>query len=294
MTATWKKLRRKAYMAFARHVAKRLPYSETGDKLAYWHGFFVQHDRWPGTRMLFNDVLYRIKSGPEITSPERTFTSDKELVKTYISGVVGDRYNVPTLAVLRTAEDIEKFDFPRPCVIKPTHGCGGVTVLGASSAPDRAALTSQLSDNYYFVARERNYKALKGKLIVEPLLFDGQDVNDYKVFCWRGKAKCILFVNDRSRSFFRHLLDLDWNLLPVPLEPLDVDKPVPPRPRALEEMIEVAEKLSRPFDFVRVDFYLDGDRILVGELTHCHQGANERFRSFEDEQRLSDIIWGPD
>ncbi|WP_372570468.1 ATP-grasp fold amidoligase family protein [Ruegeria jejuensis] len=292
MSDFWKKLRKEAYMTFARPVAKRLPNTDWGDRAAYRHGFYTRHGRWPGNRMLFNDVLFRIKSGPEIVSPERTFTSDKEFVKTYVAGIAGNAYNVPTLAILRTAEDVETFDVPEPCVIKPTHGCGSVTILKDGAEPDRAALANQLTENYYFVARERNYRQLKGKLIVEPLLFAGQDVNDYKVFCWKGQARCILYVNDRNRSFYRHLFDTDWNLLPVELSPFDMKRPIPPRPKALEEMLSVAEQLSKPFGFVRVDFYLDQDRVLVGEITHCHQGGNEKFRSLQDEMALSRLIWG--
>lgn len=279
-------------MAVGRPISKLLPYSSWGDKAAYYHSFYSRHDRWPTSKMLFNDVLFRIKSGREIVRPERVFTTDKEFAKLYITGAVGEQFTVETLAVLRSWDDIDNYEYPKPCVVKPAHGCGNVTILKEGDEPNRAALKEHLDENYYPVARERNYKELKGKLIVEPLLFGGEQVDDYKVFCWRGKAKCILFVNDRNNSLFRHFFDRDWNLLPVEVEPFDVQKPVPACPSALGEMLEVAEKLSKPFDFVRVDFYLDQDRVLVGEITHCHQGANEKFRTLEDEEKLSRVIWG--
>lgn len=287
-----KTLGRRLYMEFARPIAKHLPLNRWGDRLTCLHGFYTQHHRWPTRRMLFNDVLYRIKSGPEIESPERMFTSDKEFVKTYIAGTVGAQYNVPTLAVLRHPSDVQEAVFDCACVIKPTHGCGGVTIVQPGETVDRAALAAQLDESYYPVARERNYRLLKGKLIVEPLLFAGQDVHDYKVFCWNGQARCILYVNDRNRSFYRLLFDLDWNRLPIDLMPFNVEKPVPERPAVLAEMLSVAEALSKPFGFVRIDFYIDNDRLLVGEITHCHQGANEQFGSIEQEQALSDHIWG--
>lgn len=287
-----KNWRRKLYMELSRPFAKHFPFNRWGDRLAYRHGFFTQHDRWPGSEMLFNDVLYRIKSGPEIESPERIFTSDKEFVKTYIAGTVGERYNVPTLAVLRNSQDVRNAVFDQASVIKPAHGCGQVTFVHPGDRMDRDALTAQLDENYYYVARERNYRLLKGKLIVEPLLFEGQDVHDFKVFCWNGEPRCILYVNDRNQCFYRLLFDCDWSPLPVELSPFDIDKPLPERPKVLSEMLSVAASLSRPFDFVRVDFYIDNDRLLVGEITHCHQGANEQFASLEQEQALSDHIWG--
>ncbi len=241
--------------------------------------------------MLFNDVLYRIKSGPEIESPERMFTSDKEFVKTYIEGTVGAKYNVPTLAILRSPQDVQAAVFERACVIKPAHGCGQVTFVRPGEEIDRDTLTKQLGENYYDVVRERNYRRLKGKLIVEPLLFEGQDVHDFKVFCWNGEPRCILYVNDRNRFYYRLLFDCNWLPLPVELSPFGIEKPLPDPPKVLPEMLSVAARLSRPFSFVRIDFYIDDDKLLVGEITHCHQGANEQFASIKQEQMLSDHIW---
>ena len=54
-----------------------------------------------------------------------------------------------------------------------------------------------------------------------------------------------------------------------------------PRPKFLDEMIAVAEKLAAPFDFVRVDFYetTDGE-LKFGELTFSPTAGN--------------IEWAPD
>lgn len=287
-----KTLARRLYMELTRQPVKYLPFNRWGDRLSYLHAFYVQHHRWPTRRFLFNDVLYQIKSGPEIESPERMFTSDKEFVKAYIAGTVGEQYNVPTLGVLRTEDDIQNAVFDQPCIIKPTHGSGGVTFVHPDETVDRDALCSHLKQDFYPVFRERNYRLLKRKLIVEPILFQGQNVNDYKVFCWNGDARCILYVNDRNRAFYRLMFDRDWNSLPIDLSPFDVDKPVPDRPLVLEEMLSVAETLAKPFGLVRVDFYIENNRLLVGEITHCHQGANEQFKSLEQERLLSDVIFG--
>ena len=41
----------------------------------------------------------------------------------------------------------------------------------------------------------------------------------------------------------------------------------PEKPENFEKMIEIAEKLSEPFPFVRVDLYNQNGRIIFGELT---------------------------
>ena len=39
------------------------------------------------------------------------------------------------------------------------------------------------------------------------------------------------------------------------------------KPKNLNKMIEIAEKLSKNFPFVRVDFYNDNGKIIFGEMT---------------------------
>ena len=41
----------------------------------------------------------------------------------------------------------------------------------------------------------------------------------------------------------------------------------PPRSAYLEKMFHYARILSKPFPFVRVDFYMENDRPLIGEMT---------------------------
>jgi len=68
--------------------------------------------------------------------------------------------------------------------------------------------------------------------------------------------------------------------------------PAPPRPDCLPELLDVAERLSARFDFVRVDFYIDEGWIYAGEITHCSMSAAEQFGSLEEEAHLSKVIFG--
>ena len=52
------------------------------------------------------------------------------------------------------------------------------------------------------------------------------------------------------------------------------------------------EKIAQHFDLVRVDLYRRGDKIYVGELTHCHNQAHGRFETIEQEEAFSRILFG--
>jgi hypothetical protein len=51
---------------------------------------------------------------------------------------------------------------------------------------------------------------------------------------------------------------------------------VPP-PRHLDRMLKAAAALGAPTDFVRVDLYECGDRVIFGELTNYPGAGRERF-----------------
>jgi hypothetical protein len=56
-------------------------------------------------------------------------------------------------------------------------------------------------------------------------------------------------------------------------------------------MVEAARVLAADFEFVRVDFFIDGDNFYVGELTHCPESAHGRFGSRESEDLFSSILF---
>lgn len=60
-----------------------------------------------------------------------------------------------------------------------------------------------------------------------------------------------------------------------------------PRPGNLEAMLQIARRLSAPFESIRVDLYTDGDRVLVGELDNCPNGGVVTFIPPESEAIFS-------
>jgi hypothetical protein len=56
-------------------------------------------------------------------------------------------------------------------------------------------------------------------------------------------------------------------------------------------MIQVAERLAKYFQFIRIDLYSDGNQCLVGEITNCHGNANRVFYPAEGEIVASKLIF---
>lgn len=267
------------------------PRNRIGDKFVAHALFLLAHGRLPSKRMRFNDVLFRLKTTDAILNPLRTFVADKELVKLYVRAVVGDEYNVPTLAVLRNAAEIDEAEFPPACAVKPTHASGEVIIRRDGEKIDRDRIKRWLAWDYYRTDRALEYKYLDPKAIVEPLLYGKSNIEDYKIFCYQGEPKLIQVDIDRYIAHTRRFFDTDWNDLDFSIIYPKSDVRIE-RPENLSDMLWVVSRLSSAFSFIRVDLYSDGNTIYVGEITNCSEGANGNFVPPSAEEWVSDLVFG--
>lgn len=86
-------------------------------------------------------------------------------------------------------------------------------------------------------------------------------------------------------------LDRDWNMI---ANGFNDSKIHVKRPVCLDQAIKLAETLSSPFPFVRVDFYLLGERIVFGELTFtpaAGMDVDHKLKPFNSNEDL-DHIYG--
>jgi hypothetical protein len=254
-----------------------IPENRVGDKFIAFCSFVLRHRRLPTNNLIFNDYLYKIKTSSEILNPLRVFISDKEFVKLYVKAIVGDIYNVPTLAIIDNLAEVESFPFPEICCIKPTHASGHLILRTHGEPVDVQEIRSWMSINYYKKFRELNYKFLKPKIIVEPLIFGDVDPTDYKFFCFKGRPRFIQVDLNRRVSHTKDFFDLTWNRLNFSILPVKSAQYSIPMPMNFDSMVTIATKLSENFSFIRVDLYSDGNSIYVGELTNLHHNADGFF-----------------
>lgn len=275
--------------AAERRLMRVLPRSQLGDLCYAYLQFREFQGRSPDpSAPLLNDYWYSLKISGELENPLRVFVTDKEFLKLFVKATVGDEHNVPTLAVLHTADEIRRYVFPDRCCIKATHSSGLTIIRSHGEALDIDHIIRWLDFDYYVASREQNYRTLAPKVIVEPLIFDSANVEDYKFFCFDGEPKLIQVDIDRWGRHTKKLYTSGWLdtgcSIDVPMSIADI-----PRPKKLDRMLELARELSRPFSSMRVDLYTDGERVLVGELTSCHGGAQQRFIPQEAEETISAI-----
>lgn len=156
-------------------------------------------------------------------------------------------------------------------------------------------LNKSLSRNYYWIRREFPYKNVKPQIMAEEYMTDdtGNQLKDYKIFVFGGKAEYIQVDYDRFTDHHRNFYSRDWEYLPfTTLYPTNKDKIIE-RPKKLEELLGAAEKISNTLrnpSFLRVDFYVVEDKIYFGEVTFYHGAGVEKFYPNEYNYILGEKI----
>ena len=96
---------------------------------------------------------------------------DKYEAKKYVAGIIGEEYIIPTLGVYDKFEEIDFDKLPKQFVMKCTHNSGGIVICKDKAKLDKKAakkiLTKYLKRNFYYANRDRPYKNVKPRIIVE-------------------------------------------------------------------------------------------------------------------------------
>lgn len=202
-----------------------------------------------------------------------TVMADKYECREYIKDRLGDKYLVPIYGVWENVDEIPFELLPNEFVIKCTHDSGSVIVCREKARLDQKQikefLRSRLKKNSFWYGREWPYKNIKPRIIAEKLLKDERYDNlpVFKIFCFNGEPKIIQqLLNDKQPNETVDYYDTNWNRLNMiqrfPNSEIPIDRPV-----RLNEMLEIARKLSNGTAFLRIDLYEVNGEIYFSEHT---------------------------
>lgn len=268
------------------------PYLE----LMYWVRMDQKLD-WKHPKT-FNEKLQWLKLYSR--RPEFTMMVDKYRVRDYIAETIGPEYLIPLLGVWDDPDEIDFDKLPDRFVLKCNHNSGlGMCICKDKSRLDfdevRAQLRLGLKQDYYIQHREWPYKNVPRRIVCEQYMENAStgNLDDYKVFVFNGKARCIQVDYDRFTDHHRNFYDTDWEYLPfTTCYPTNPDHVVD-RPDALEEMLGLAEKIAMDLGcipFVRIDFYIIDNCVYFGEITFYHGSGYEEFTPEEWDAKLGEWI----
>ena len=205
---------------------------------------------------------------------------DKYEVRKYVEATVGFQYLNPLIGIYESEESIPFDQLPESFAIKCTHASGYNIIVADKSKLDvdraKKKLRKWLRSNYYWVNRERNYKNIYPRILIDKFIPFTRELREFKLFCFRGEVKFIsvnVFADGKRKVA---VYDPEWHYIPVSMGYPNTGD-VLERPQNLDELVDVATALAKPFEFVRVDMYNNNGKILFSELTFTSGGGLVRI-----------------
>lgn len=235
--------------------AKRYYRSITGKRMNYLHPKNINE------KLMWLTRYWR--------DPIKTKCADKFLVREYIKENGLSHILIPLIGVWNRANDINFDLLPQQFVLKCNHGSGYNIIcldkekLDVESTINR--LNEWMNEDYARFTFEIHYRAIPHRIVCEKLISQAAPV-EYQFWCINGKAESMLVCRkNHDGTYDAASYSLNWERLfdrKYEDSNLLFDKP-----KCLNELIAIAEKLASPFPFVRADFYVVGDKIYFAELT---------------------------
>ena len=118
-----------------------------------------------------------------------------------------------------------------------------------------------------------------------------EDLKDYKFYCFNGEVKVVMINSDRNtlESTKADYFDKQFNCLDFKWGYSHSNK-VPEKPKLFDEMVEIAELLSKDMMHVRIDLYDCNNKIYFGEITFFDGSGFDRIEPEEWDYKLGSYI----
>lgn len=223
--------------------------------------------------------------------------ADKNGVRKYVRKTIGEEHLVPQYFSKKkiTVKDLEKL--PNSFVLKTNNGSSSNYIVIDKTKEDLEKLCAYMNRlvkiKFGNVQGELLYNYIKPRIVAEKLLLDtkGNIPDDLKCFCFidnDGIKRKFLYServvgDDRKRVIF----DENWKPIDIGVTGFEKLNIKLKKPKNSKKILQIIDKLSSQFNFVRVDLYLLKDKIYFGELTFSPTAG---YMKFKDNK--TDLLWG--
>lgn len=212
------------------------------------------------------------------SSSQDSIYVDKLKVKDFIQECKA-RYGLKNLFVPKTlckSNNVDEFIQLIPdydCFIKPNHGSGWIFKYEhvkhseyRYSEEFKKMLQHWLDSDYSLISHEKCYEKIERYLFCEEVLktLDDQLPDDVKVHCFHSVPSMVQMIRRTSGKLERETFDCNWkkqNWFKNEVLNIELDD------KMKNDILEVSSKLSVPFKYVRLDFYLMDSKLYFSEIT---------------------------
>ncbi|MBO4718389.1 MAG: glycosyltransferase [Prevotella sp.] len=214
--------------------------------------------------------------------------ADKYAVREYVKECGLEECLIPLIGKWNSVDDINWEGLPQQFVMKCNNGSGDVVICKNKEELNKEEtlryFRKQIDKKYGILTGETHYALIKPCIIVEELLEDSSQLDgnhsliDYKIWCFDGKSAYIVCYSNRHDKYDCEIgvYDTEWNSHPEFLRyssHYKKEKAPIKRPLCLQQMLDIASRLSKGIPQVRVDLYEVAGKVYFGEMTMTSSGG---------------------
>ena len=257
----------------------------------------------------FSTKLQNYMKSPKMNSDKWVKYVDKVLFKDYAKSKGIDTPKI-IAGPFDDANEINWEDLPTDYVIKLNNGSGrniGVqngkivfygleneNLKGFLVKDEKEKIKKQLNDwrRPYNPAGESWYKYIKPQIFIEEMI--NPLPKEYKLFLFNGKVEMIQDYDKDHKSGVLSLTHFDINWHNMNCNYIESGKKLSskddiPKPLLLNKLIKSAESLGEGLEFARIDFYVDNENIMGGEVTFAPTAGHVAFEPKSCDEMFSDF-----
>lgn len=221
--------------------------------------------------------------------------ADKIKIHDYCVKTLGEDICNP---ILKQFDDNINFEgLPEKFVLKCNHGSGMNIMVKNKDEMDEDSAKRQLkqwlsSDFTFRNGFEAHYHDIERKAFAEQFMDDGHStLYDYKFWCFNGEPKFYTINDGNGHGKWMVFYDVKNNILPFKRKDFIGNPPYDILlPDTISLMFDYAKKLSKPFHFVRCDFYSIKDKVILGEMTFTPGAFIFSFSNPNDDIKIGDML----
>ena len=233
--------------------------------------------------------------------------TDKVAVHDYVKEKIGEEYLKPVLQIIQrempqskqyenndVSTYFDQIDFaslPNAFVIKCNHGCKWQYIIKNKEEflnnkqlfeHVKRQMTGWLEQEWFpWGGFEMQYKGIKPKILIEPLLRDMIDKQsiEINVYCFNGIPEIIVKIHNKIEyTFYDKNFNNINNIFFKPVVTVNERSE-----GYIKQAVQLSSKLSSHFDFVRVDFLLYKQRLYFLEMTFTPYSGFYKLRDYKTE-----------
>lgn len=212
--------------------------------------------------------------------------ADKLNVKQYVQTIAPEVTVPKTFTSVSNSEDITEellSSLPNKYVMKGTHGSGMTVIVngGALKCHGMCSIRSGTNETRVEFLRKNCGKWLSydygrgGELYYSKIPFNCifeefiPQNNDYKFHTFHGTPMFIQHDTSRFKGHKRTFYTPSWKQIMMrnKVKRIDYETDIHPLPKHLDLLVKAATKLAKGFTMVRVDLYLNDDKVFFSEFS---------------------------